>query len=70
MGFLLIEYPTVREVFIDDVQCGSTRTPFQVSNGYHWIDLGKNYDYSPSAQRVNVQGEPYQAPVRASFRPL
>jgi hypothetical protein len=70
MGFLLIEYPTVREVFIDDVQCGSTGTPFQVSNGYHWIDLGKNYGYSPSAQRVNVHGEPYQAPVRASFRPL
>lgn len=69
MGFLLIEYPMVRQVFIDDVQAGLTNTPFQVSNGYHWIDLGMDYDYSPSTQRVKVEGEPYQAPITASFQP-
>jgi PEGA domain len=69
MGFLLVEYPTVREVFIDGVQFGRTNTPLQVSNGYHCIDLGTSYDYSPSVQRVKVQGEPYQAPITASFQP-
>jgi hypothetical protein len=70
MGFLLIEYPTVRQVFIDDVQCGSTNTPFQVPNGYHRIDLGTNQNYAPSFRRVEVRGEPYQAPKTTSFRPL
>jgi hypothetical protein len=52
------------------VQIGSTKTPFQVSNGYHSVDLGTNQNYTPSSQRVRVQGEPYQAPVRASFQLL
>lgn len=70
MGFLLVEYPTVRQVFIDDVQCGLTNTPFQVSNGSHRIDLGPNQTYSPSFRRVEVLGEPYQAPKTTSFQPL
>lgn len=69
MGFLLVEYPTVREVFIDDVQCGSTNTPFQVSNGYHRIDLGTRQNYDPSFRRVEVNGEPYAAPKTTSFQP-
>ena len=70
MGFLLVEYPTVREVFIDDVQCGSTNTPFQVSNGSHRIHLGTSHHYTPSSRTIQVNGEPYQAPKTASFQPL
>jgi hypothetical protein len=70
VGFLLVEYPSVREVFVDGVQCGLTKAPFQISNGYHSVDLGANRDYTPSSLRVRVQGEPYQAPVTASFQPL
>ena len=70
MGFLLIVYPTAREVFIDDVQIGFTNTPFQVSNGNHRIDLGTNRDYTPSIRRVEVRGEPYAAPRTTSFQPL
>ena len=69
MGFLLVEYPMVRKVFIDGMPCGATKTPFQVSNGYHQVDLGPDLDYSPYTQRVRVQGEPYQAPITASFQP-
>jgi hypothetical protein len=70
MGFLLIEYPTDRQVFIDDVQAGSTNTPFPVPNGYHRIDLGTYQNYAPSFRRVEVDGEPYQAPKATSFQPL
>ena len=70
MGFLLVEYVTVREVFIDNVQCGSTNTPFEVSNGFHTIDLGANRDYAPPSQRIDVNGEPYQAPRTTTFQPL
>ena len=69
MGFLLVEYPTVRRVFIDDVQSGSTNTPFQVPNGRHIIDLGPNPNYAPSFRRVEVRGEPYEAPKTTSFDP-
>ncbi len=69
MGFLLVEYPTVRQVFIDDVQAGSTNMPFQVPNGYHRIDLGPNRNYAPSFRRVEVYSEPYAAPKTTSFQP-
>jgi hypothetical protein len=69
MGFLLVEYPTVRKVFIDDVQAGATNTPFQVPNGRHRIDLGPNQNYEPSFRRVEVRGEPYEAPKTTSFDP-
>jgi hypothetical protein len=69
MGFLLVEYPIVRKVFIDGVQCGATNTPFQVSNGYHRVDLGTNQDYRPPGQTVEVGGEPYQAPATIAFQP-
>lgn len=70
MGFLLVEYPTVREVFVDGVQYGMTKTPFQISTGYHRIDLGPSNDYTPSSRRVEISGEPSAAPVRTSFKPL
>jgi hypothetical protein len=69
MGFLLVEYPTDRQVFIDDVQCGLTNDPFQVSNGSHRITLGTYQNYAPSFRRVEVRGEPYQAPKTTSFEP-
>jgi hypothetical protein len=70
MGFLLIEYPTDRQVFVDDEQVGMTNTPFQVSNGYHRIELGLIQNYAPSFRRVEVRSEPYQAPKTTSFEPL
>ena len=69
MGFLLVEYPTVRAVYVDDMQYGETRIPFQVSNGNHWIDLGPGNDYTPAFQRVEISGEPSAAPIRAFFMP-
>lgn len=69
MGFLLVEYPTDRKVYIDDVQAGTTNTPFQVPNGRHVIDLGPYQNYTPSFRRVDVGGEPYEAPKTTSFDP-
>lgn len=69
MGFLLVEYPTDRKVYIDDAQCGVTNTPFEVPDGRHRIDLGPNDNYEPSFRRVDVQGEPYQSPKTTSFDP-
>jgi hypothetical protein len=70
MGFLLVEYPTIRQVFVDDMQCGVTKTPFQLPNGFHRIDLGPNNDYTPSSRHVQISGEPSAAPVQTSFNPL
>ena len=70
MGFLLVEYPTDRQVVIDDVQVGMTNAPFQVPNGYHKIELGSIQNYTPSFRRVEVDGEPYAAPRTTFFRPL
>jgi hypothetical protein len=67
MGFLLVEYATTRKVFIDNVQCGSTNTPFQVPNGRHVVALGPNQNYRPAFRRVEVRSEPYAAPKTTSF---
>jgi hypothetical protein len=69
MGFLLVEYPTDRNVYIDDEQCGRTNTPFQVPNGRHTIDLGPLQNYAPSFRRLVVRSEPYEAPKTTSFDP-
>jgi len=70
MGWLLVAFPTVRQVCIDDTQCGMTNTPFQVSNGHHRVDLGPLLDYSPAKRSVVVRGEPYSAPVTTAFSEL
>ncbi|HWL41083.1 MAG TPA: hypothetical protein VNO75_12690 [Gemmatimonadaceae bacterium] len=67
MGWLLVRFPTVRQVCIDDAQCGVTNTPLEVPNGHHRVDLGPVLDYSPAARNVVVQGEPYSAPVTTTF---
>lgn len=69
MGFLLVEYPTDRKVYIDDEPCGTTNTPFEVPNGRHVIDLGSLENYVPSFRRITVQSEPYEAPKTTSFDP-
>ncbi len=69
MGFLLVEYPTDREVFIDGDQVGRTQVPIEVGNGLHEIRLGSGSDYSPPIQTVEVLGEPYDDPKTISFVP-
>jgi hypothetical protein len=69
MGFLLVEYPADREVFIDGDQCGRTRVPIEVGNGQHEVRLGGGSDYSPQMQMVKVLGEPYNNPKTISFVP-
>jgi hypothetical protein len=69
MGFLLVEYPTEQEVFIDGDQSGRTGVPFEVANGQHEVRLGAEGNYSPRVQVVEVLGEPYDDPKTISFLP-
>jgi hypothetical protein len=69
MGFLLVEYPTDREVFIDGDQVGRTKVPIEVANGLHEVRLGTGSDYSPQMQTVEVLGDPYDDPKTISFAP-
>jgi hypothetical protein len=69
MGFLLVKYPTDREVFIDGDQVGRTEVPIEVANGLHEVRLGSGSDYNPPMQTVEVLGESYEDPKTISFVP-
>lgn len=67
--FLLVQYPTERDVWVDDQRCGRTNVPIRVGEGHHQINLGPSLDYTPPSQTVEVRGCPAVAPKTISFSP-
>ncbi|HCG03155.1 MAG TPA: hypothetical protein DEV93_21770 [Chloroflexi bacterium] len=52
MGFLLVNYPSDREVSIDGDRCGRTNHPSEVGNGRHEVRLAGRDDFRPGSQQV------------------
>jgi hypothetical protein len=70
-GSVLVFWPTVRDVYIDNKLCGTTNAPFDVEIGRHDIDLGAPADYDPPSRKIAVRAmhSPLN-PLRVTFTPV
>ena len=47
--WILVQFPELRGVLIDDTPCGQTNQPILVQLGTHTISLAGPSDYSPAS---------------------
>ena len=45
--WILVQFPELRAVLVDDTPCGQTNQPILVQLGTHTVKLAGNPDYSP-----------------------
>src|SRR5688500_1216427 len=67
MEFVLVEFPQIRRVFIDDAPQGMTGQRQAVQEGHHVFDLGEPVDYTPARQEVLVSGTSVRNPMSIVF---
>lgn len=56
MEYVVVCYPTGRNVRIDGQIAGQTNDTLMVDRGHHMFDLGEPQDYQPAAVEKEVQG--------------
>ncbi|HXA17477.1 MAG TPA: hypothetical protein VN380_10810 [Thermoanaerobaculia bacterium] len=64
-AWVLVTFPSVRDVYVDSVRFGKTNTAFGVQLGTHTIDLDVPKDYQPPQIVVLVDGTPVTPTVVA-----
>ncbi len=69
MEFVKVNFPTVRQVFIDGEEEGAVGDLIRVQRGLHTFDLGSPPDYTPPTQDVNVIGTTATSPREIDFEP-
>ena len=69
MEFVVVEFPQIRRVFIDDAPQGMTGQRQAVQEGHHVFDLGEPVDYTPARQEVLVSGTSVPNPMSIVFFP-
>ena len=67
-GWVLVTYPTVRDVYVDDAKSGVTNTAFDVQLGTHKFDLDQPQDYKPDSVTALIDGTPI-TPTVIAFEP-
>jgi hypothetical protein len=72
MEYVVVSYPTVRDVRIDGKIAGKTSDPpLRVERGHHVFDLGDPQDYQPLSVEKSVRDTTSIKPMRIKdFRPL
>lgn len=55
MEYVVVTYPTDRNVRIDEQTAGKTNQTLMVEMGHHTFDLGEPQDYAPNSVEKNVQ---------------
>jgi hypothetical protein len=68
-AWILVTFPSVRDVYVDSVRFGKTNTAFSVQLGTHTIDLDVPKDYQPPQIVVLVDGTPV-TPTVVAFLPI
>jgi hypothetical protein len=66
---VFVEYPSVRQVFVDGTLLGNTGDVFNVQTGTHTFDLGLPHDYTPSSITKQVTGTTPLGPCVLHFDP-
>lgn len=67
--WMIVQYPRVRDVFIDGMRAGQTNEIMPVSEGTQDVDLGKPVDYTPKKRRVLVTNTTEDDPKEVLFAP-
>lgn len=68
-GWVIVPFPVVRDVYVDDVRCGQTNTSFSVQLGTHKFDLDVPKDYQPAVIEASIDGTPVN-PTVVTFLPI
>lgn len=70
MEYVVVSYPTNRNVRIDGQIAGKTNDTLMVDRGHHSFDLGDPQNYQPAAVEKNVQDTTSVSPLLVDdFRP-
>ena len=70
MEYVVVTYPTAREVRVDGQAAGQTNDTLHVEKGHHIFDLGAPQDYRPARVEKNVQDTTSVDPlIIGDFRP-
>ncbi|MDW2170142.1 PEGA domain-containing protein [Vibrio sp. 1567] len=67
MEYVIVNYPYIRDVYIDGVQNGQTNDVLYIDAGTHTFDLGCPVDYTPVEQDVTVYGTSVLTPMEITF---
>jgi hypothetical protein len=67
MEWLRVEYPQVRDVFVDGTRWAATNEKFAVGSGPHAVHLGIPPGYQPPYWKGNVTGTTYTTPMVITF---
>ena len=71
MEYVVVTYPTARDVRIDGQIAGKTNETLRVERGHHSFDLGDPQDYQPLSVEMNVRDTTAIKPMHIkAFRPL
>ncbi len=68
--WMVVQYPTLRDVFIDGKRAGQTNKPLMVREGTQEVHLGQPVDYTPRKRRVTVTDTSEALPKEISFTPV
>ena len=68
-SWVLVTFPSVRDVYVDSVRFGKTNTAFSVPLGTHTIDLDVPKDYKPPKIVALIDGTP-TTPTVIAFLPI
>ena len=70
MEYVVVSYPTARDVRIDGQIAGKTNGTLRVERGHHTFDLGDPLDYKPASIEKSVRSTTTIKPMRIKdFRP-
>lgn len=71
MEYVVVSYPTDRDVRIDGRLAGRVNNTLMVERGHHIFDLGNPQDYQPPSVEKNVQDTTTVTPlIIDDFKPL
>jgi hypothetical protein len=68
-GWVIVTFPTVRDVYVDGIRFGKTNTAFNVQLGTHTFDLDMPKDYKPPQIVALIDGTPVK-PTVVQFLPI
>jgi hypothetical protein len=64
MEYVVVSYPTARDVRIDGQLAGKTNETLRVERGHHTFDLGDPQDYQPLSVEKSVRDTTSIKPMR------
>ena len=67
MEYVIVKYPTSRDVFINGKKNGLTNESLRVDAGTSIFDLGEPWDYLPESREVEVADTTVLEPLEIEF---